>query len=174
MDSKDFQESGTDMIRYIANYLDTLSNRRVTPTVEPGYLRKMLPKYAPRQAESFRDIMKDVENVIMPGVSNKLSPLMCRSWATFFRQVVFSIEGNRYTILSGHPLLWNAFALHLSWDYTVKEQISGGSFKNNPFTIKLRYQVRLLNTQEKSVTGHLGPKTTSAPDTSAPRHLGPT
>ena len=69
MDSKDFQTCGTDLVRYIANYMETLSSRRVTPTVEPGYLRKLLPKYAPRQSESFRDILKDVETVIMPGVS---------------------------------------------------------------------------------------------------------
>ena len=57
------------MINYIAEYMETLSCRRVTPIVEPGYLRKLLPKYAPKQGESFRDILKDVEKVIMPGVS---------------------------------------------------------------------------------------------------------
>ena len=49
--------------------MDTLSGRRVTPTVEPGYLRKLLPKYAPKQGDNFKDILKDVEKVIMPGVS---------------------------------------------------------------------------------------------------------
>ena len=69
MDSKDFRKNGTEMINYIAEYMETLSCRRVTPIVEPGYLRKLLPKYAPKQGESFRDILKDVEKVIMPGVS---------------------------------------------------------------------------------------------------------
>ena len=69
MNSKDFQACGIDLVRYIANYMDTLSSRRVTPTVEPGYLRKLLPKYPPRHGDSFSDILKDVEKVIMPGVS---------------------------------------------------------------------------------------------------------
>ena len=74
MNSKDFQASGIDLIRYIASYMDTLSSRRVTPTVEPGYLRKLLPKYPPRHAESFSEILKDVEKVIMPGVSIRYEP----------------------------------------------------------------------------------------------------
>ena len=42
--------------------------RRVTPNIEPGYLRPLLPEDAPLKGESWDDIMRDVEDKIMPGV----------------------------------------------------------------------------------------------------------
>jgi len=41
---------------------------RVTPDVEPGFLRELLPKDAPKTGEKWEDIFKDFENKIMPGV----------------------------------------------------------------------------------------------------------
>ena len=75
MNSIDFKTNGTDMINYITTYMDTLPFRRVTPIVEPGYMRKLLQEYAPKQGESFKDILKDVDEVIMPGVSQSELPL---------------------------------------------------------------------------------------------------
>lgn len=43
--------------------------RRVLSTVEPGYLRALIPEHAPEQGESWQSIFQDVERVIMPGVS---------------------------------------------------------------------------------------------------------
>lgn len=68
MDSLEFRKRGREMIDYIATYMETLSTRRVTPEVEPGYLRHLLPAYPPKKGESFDKIMKDVEIAIMPGV----------------------------------------------------------------------------------------------------------
>ena len=51
-----------------------LSERRVTPEVEPGYLRPMLPRNAPEKGESWEDIMKDVERAIMPGITHWQHP----------------------------------------------------------------------------------------------------
>lgn len=43
-------------------------NRRVLPTVEPGYLRELIPAEAPEQGEAWQFIFQDIERVIMPGV----------------------------------------------------------------------------------------------------------
>lgn len=40
------------------------------PSVEPGYLRQMLPKAAPYRRESWDEIMPDIERCIIPGVSS--------------------------------------------------------------------------------------------------------
>lgn len=69
MDSSEFRKRGKEMVDYIANYLETITRRKVTPEVEPGYLRGLLPARAPRKGEDFEDIMNDVEKAIMPGVS---------------------------------------------------------------------------------------------------------
>ena len=39
------------------------------PTVEPGYIKPLLPDEAPQIPEKWEDIMTDIERVIMPGVS---------------------------------------------------------------------------------------------------------
>lgn len=43
MDVEEFRKRGTEMVEYICEYLETLGERRVTPCVEPGYLRHLLP-----------------------------------------------------------------------------------------------------------------------------------
>lgn len=67
MDSKEFRKRGTEMVEYICQYLETLEDRRVTPSVEPGYLRGLIPSEAPDKPEPWEKIMDDVENKIMPG-----------------------------------------------------------------------------------------------------------
>ncbi len=71
MDSAEFRKRGKEMVDYIADYMDTLSLRRVTPEVEPGYLSDLLPSRPPRKGEDFTQIMDDVEKAIMPGVRFK-------------------------------------------------------------------------------------------------------
>ncbi|CAF0849638.1 unnamed protein product [Adineta ricciae] len=74
MDHEDFRRCGKDMVDFIADYLTNISERRVTPEVEPGYLRPMLPRNAPEKGESWEDIMKDVERAIMPGITHWQHP----------------------------------------------------------------------------------------------------
>lgn len=74
MDTQEFKTHGKEMIDYICNYLENISTRRVTPSVEPGYLRKLLPEEAPENPEDWKTIMDDVENKIMPGVTHWQHP----------------------------------------------------------------------------------------------------
>lgn len=68
MDSDEFRVRGVEMVEYICRYLEELPERRVVPSVEPGYLKHVIPKEAPEKGENWDDIMADVENKIMPGV----------------------------------------------------------------------------------------------------------
>ncbi|XP_076320500.1 tyrosine decarboxylase-like [Tachypleus tridentatus] len=74
MDTAEFKKRGREMVDYIAEYAETLSQRRVTPNIEPGYLRHLLPYNAPHKGEEWEDIMKDVERFIMPGVTHWQHP----------------------------------------------------------------------------------------------------
>lgn len=38
--------------------------------VKPGYMRELLPEDPPEEGEAWDKIFKDVEGVIMPGVTN--------------------------------------------------------------------------------------------------------
>ncbi|XP_044149424.1 aromatic-L-amino-acid decarboxylase-like isoform X1 [Bufo gargarizans] len=74
MNSEEFRNRGKEMVDYITNYLEQIELRQVYPSVEPGYLRPMIPDSAPEEGETYEDIMKDVERVIMPGVTHWHSP----------------------------------------------------------------------------------------------------
>jgi hypothetical protein len=57
------------MVDYIANYLQNIRQIRVFPNVSPGYMCTLVPETTPQDGESWEDIFRDVERVIMPGVS---------------------------------------------------------------------------------------------------------
>lgn len=59
------------MVDYICQYLSTVRDRRVTPDVQPGYLRAQLPESAPEEPDSWDSIFGDIERIIMPGVSQR-------------------------------------------------------------------------------------------------------
>uniref|UniRef100_UPI00398F8872 aromatic-L-amino-acid decarboxylase isoform X3 n=1 Tax=Pristiophorus japonicus TaxID=55135 RepID=UPI00398F8872 len=74
MDFEEFRTRGKEMVDYVTDYLESIEQRPVYPLVEPGYLRQLIPDSAPQQPDSFEDLMKDVERVIMPGVTHWQSP----------------------------------------------------------------------------------------------------
>ncbi|XP_049859466.1 tyrosine decarboxylase-like isoform X2 [Schistocerca gregaria] len=69
MSVHDFKKHGKDLIDYIYQFMQTISSRRVNSDVEPFYLVKLLPDEAPHEPEEWDKIMKDVEDKIMPGVT---------------------------------------------------------------------------------------------------------
>ncbi|KAK7098903.1 aromatic-L-amino-acid decarboxylase-like [Littorina saxatilis] len=74
MDSNQFREVGKQMVDYIADYYDNIRQRPVMHNVSPGYLPPLLPDSAPEDPERWEDIFKDIEKVIMPGVTHWRSP----------------------------------------------------------------------------------------------------
>ncbi|KAK3318410.1 pyridoxal phosphate-dependent transferase [Apodospora peruviana] len=74
MDSKDFREAAISSIDEIINYFDNLGDRDVVSTVEPGYLRKLLPSEAPDDGEPWTNIQRDIEAKIMPGITHWQHP----------------------------------------------------------------------------------------------------
>lgn len=74
MDTDEWRTRGQEMVEYIADYMDTIAERRVTPSIEPGYLKPLLPEVAPYKPESWDRIMEDFEKYIMPGVTHWQHP----------------------------------------------------------------------------------------------------
>ncbi|KAK9713005.1 Pyridoxal-dependent decarboxylase conserved domain [Popillia japonica] len=74
MDADQFRQFGKAMIDYIADYQETIRDRKVLPSVEPGYLQHLLPDEAPQKGEPWQEILKDVDRIIMPGVTHWQSP----------------------------------------------------------------------------------------------------
>ncbi|XP_037689938.1 histidine decarboxylase [Choloepus didactylus] len=76
MEAEEYRERGKEMVDYICQYLSTVRERRVTPDVQPGYLRAQLPESAPEEPDSWDSIFEDIEQIIMPGVVHWQSPHM--------------------------------------------------------------------------------------------------
>uniref|UniRef100_A0A8C3WQ97 Aromatic-L-amino-acid decarboxylase n=1 Tax=Catagonus wagneri TaxID=51154 RepID=A0A8C3WQ97_9CETA len=74
MDAGDFRRRGKEMVDYVADYLEGVEGRQVFPDVEPGYLRPLVPATAPQEPDTFEDVIRDVEKIIMPGVTHWHSP----------------------------------------------------------------------------------------------------
>ncbi|KAI0132304.1 pyridoxal phosphate-dependent transferase [Xylariales sp. AK1849] len=74
MDSEQFREAAISSIDEIVRYYDNIEQRPVVSTVEPGYLRKLLPDHAPEDGEPWAAIQEDVESKIVPGLTHWQSP----------------------------------------------------------------------------------------------------
>ncbi|XP_071448136.1 aromatic-L-amino-acid decarboxylase-like [Hetaerina americana] len=74
MNAEEFREFGKATVDYIADYLENIRDRQVLPSVEPGYIQNLLPDEAPEEPEQWQDVLKDVERIVMPGVTHWHSP----------------------------------------------------------------------------------------------------
>lgn len=105
MDVEEFRIRGKEMVDYICTYMNTLQTRRVIPSVEPGYLRAALPAEAPHLPEAWDDVMSDVENKIMPGVTHWQHP----------RFHAYFPSGNGYPSILGDMLSAGIGCIGFSW-----------------------------------------------------------
>ncbi|KAI1729633.1 pyridoxal-dependent decarboxylase conserved domain-containing protein [Ditylenchus destructor] len=74
MSSTEFRQRGAQMVDYIADYVDTVHNRRVVPSIEPGYLKELIPPTPPQDSEDFEKVLSDFESYIMPGITHWQHP----------------------------------------------------------------------------------------------------
>jgi aromatic-L-amino-acid decarboxylase len=74
MDAEEFRKRGKEMVDFIADYYCTIRDRRVIPDVKPGFMTALIPSSAPFEPETWQDVVKDIERVIMPGVTHWQHP----------------------------------------------------------------------------------------------------
>jgi aromatic-L-amino-acid decarboxylase len=74
MPPEEFRKHGHAMVDWIADYYQRIEDFPVLSQVRPGEIRASLPAEAPQQGQSFSDILKDVEQLILPGVTHWQSP----------------------------------------------------------------------------------------------------
>ncbi|XP_044753420.1 aromatic-L-amino-acid decarboxylase isoform X2 [Coccinella septempunctata] len=105
MNGQEFSYFGKEMIEYIKNYLENIESRRVTPNIEPGYLKKLIPEEAPELPEQWKDIIEDIENKIMPGVTHWQHP----------RFHAYFPSGNSYPSIMAEILSAGIGCIGFSW-----------------------------------------------------------
>ncbi|KAF0287684.1 Alpha-methyldopa hypersensitive protein [Amphibalanus amphitrite] len=74
MDDSQFRSAAHEVIDYILQYQRTVRDRPVLPSVEPGYLRRLVPSEAPPTPDRWTDVLADMERVIQPGMTHWHSP----------------------------------------------------------------------------------------------------
>lgn len=72
--AEEFRKFGYAMVDYIADYLENISDRPVKAPVERGYIFDLMPQNAPENGEDWKDLLEDVEKIVMPGITPWQSP----------------------------------------------------------------------------------------------------
>ncbi|HKW16594.1 MAG TPA: pyridoxal-dependent decarboxylase [Terriglobales bacterium] len=74
MSPEEFRRNGHAVVDWIADYYSRIESFPVLSQVKPGEIRDSLPASAPARGEEFAELLKDVENKILPGVTHWQSP----------------------------------------------------------------------------------------------------
>ncbi len=86
-----FREDAAAASEWVARYLERVGELPVRSGVEPGEVRARLPASPPERAEPFASVLRDLEEVILPGITHWNHP-------RFF--AYFSITGSEPGILA--------------------------------------------------------------------------
>jgi aromatic-L-amino-acid decarboxylase len=74
MSPDEFRRWGYALIDWIAGYREHIEDFPVLSQVAPGEVQAKLPAHPPQQGESFEQMLRDVNEIIMPGVTHWQSP----------------------------------------------------------------------------------------------------
>ncbi|HSS95658.1 MAG TPA: pyridoxal-dependent decarboxylase [Terriglobales bacterium] len=74
MTPEEFRRHGYAMVDWIADYYSRVESLPVLSQVEPGQIRASLPAHPPLHGGSFEDMLRDVDRLILPGITHWQSP----------------------------------------------------------------------------------------------------
>jgi aromatic-L-amino-acid decarboxylase len=75
-----FREDGVAAVDWVASYLERVRDLPVLSQVEPGAIRAALPPSPPDEPEPFSTILRDLDDVLLPGLTQSQSP----RWFAYF------------------------------------------------------------------------------------------
>ena len=74
MTPDEFRRCGHALIERIARYMEEIEGYPVLSQARPGAVRKKLPRTAPEHGEPFADVLRDVDEIVVPGLTHWQSP----------------------------------------------------------------------------------------------------
>ncbi len=74
MTPDELRRRGREVIDWIADYLERIETFPVLSQVSPGEIRSRLPEAPPETGEPFDAVLRDLEEIILPGVTHWQSP----------------------------------------------------------------------------------------------------
>jgi len=70
----DLRKDGAAALEWAARYLENVDELPVLPRVKPGDIRAALPASPPEDPEPFANVLRDVDQVILPGITHWQHP----------------------------------------------------------------------------------------------------
>jgi aromatic-L-amino-acid decarboxylase len=140
-----FRDDGAAAIEWVARYLERVGEYPVLAQVKPGDVRAKLPPAPPEKGEPFAALLRDLDQVILPGVTHWQHPrffawfantasepgILAELLAASLNQVGFLWRGSpALTELEAHVLDWLAQLLGLprGWHAHIEDTASTASF----------------------------------------------
>jgi aromatic-L-amino-acid/L-tryptophan decarboxylase len=74
MDNETFRKHAHQLVDWIADYRNNISDYPVKPDVLPGDIKKQLPAEAPQLGEDFEQVFEDFKKIIVPGITHWQHP----------------------------------------------------------------------------------------------------
>jgi aromatic-L-amino-acid decarboxylase len=74
MTPEEFRQHGYAVVDWIAEYMQEIGDLPVLSRARPGEIRSRLPSHPPDNGEPFEDMLRDVDELIMPGLTHWQSP----------------------------------------------------------------------------------------------------
>src|ERR1700761_3892977 len=78
----DLRADGAAVLDWAARYLERVGERPVLAQVSPGEIRARLPREAPEEGEPFSAVLRDLDEVLLPGVTHWQHPRFFAYFAT--------------------------------------------------------------------------------------------
>jgi aromatic-L-amino-acid decarboxylase len=78
----DFLDDGRAALEWVERYLERVGELPVLAQVEPGEIRSRLPASPPEEAEPFSAVLRDLDEVLLPGVTHWQHPRYFAYFAT--------------------------------------------------------------------------------------------
>ncbi|MDX6510622.1 MAG: aromatic-L-amino-acid/L-tryptophan decarboxylase, partial [Gaiellaceae bacterium] len=69
-----FREDGYAAVDWVADYLERVGELPVLAQVAPGDIRRALPPAPPEQGEPFADVLRDLDEILLPGITHWQHP----------------------------------------------------------------------------------------------------
>jgi aromatic-L-amino-acid decarboxylase len=69
-----FRDDGAAALEWAARYLEQVGDYPVLAQVQPGDIAARLPSSPPEQGEPFADVLRDLDEILLPGITHWQSP----------------------------------------------------------------------------------------------------
>ncbi len=101
----DLRRDGAAALEWAASYLERVAELPVLAQVAPGEIRARLPERAPERAEPFSAILRDLDEVLLPGITHWQHPRYFAYFATSSSEPAILAELLAATLNSA-AILW--------------------------------------------------------------------